>query len=409
MRQAAGTAAAMALGALALAACAQRTAVASGADGGAAGGAGFARAHWGTIARQVRITGTIVPAHSAVLVVPQLHESQQFGQLTLSYLAPSGVRVQKGQEVAAFDRTQLEDAAADARAQCRSLEAQVREQKAKNAAAAAQRAVAMRKAMAAEGHARLELEKKPVLTGLEIAADQVKMADAAAHVQSLRQAGAWLAKEAAAKLQALRLERDEQQQVWRRTEQDSQKMILRAPLAGMVASAVPAFYGRVAPGTRLYSGIPLVRIFDPSQMLVAAKISEVDLAWVPPHAQAWVLVDAYPELRLPAHLVRLNPIAVSPLGTPLHQFRATFAMDRNDPRALPDLNASVIVSSGPRTGWLVPRDEVHYQNGAAFVWEPGPGSGRRRRAIRVAAFAGPWIEIQAPWLAARGRRRRARP
>ncbi|MGH9527986.1 MAG: efflux RND transporter periplasmic adaptor subunit, partial [Terriglobales bacterium] len=347
------------------------------------------------ITHRVRATGLIVPAHAVTLQVPQLQ--QQFAQLTLEFIAPSGIHVRQGQRVAAFDRTQLADAAADAEAQYRALGSQVREMEAKNAAEAAQRAVTLRKALADEGHARLELEKRPVLTGLEIAKDQVQLADARAHVRSLRQAGQWLTREAAAKLRALRLQRDEQKALWQRAGRDSRRMVLRAPMSGMLALALPPFMGQAVPGAKLYSGMPLLRIFDPSRMQVRAQISELDLTWMSPGAPAQVRIDAYPGLLLPAHLLRLNPIAVSSLGTPIHNFTATFSLDRGDPRALPDLNASVEITSAPRAGWLVPRSAVHYQNGQAFVWGRGARA-RRRRPVQVVAFGRRWIEIRAPWL-----------
>ncbi|MGH9466658.1 MAG: efflux RND transporter periplasmic adaptor subunit, partial [Terriglobales bacterium] len=357
---------------------------------------GMPRAHWGVLAERVRATGQIVPARAVTLQVPQFH--QQFAQLTLAFIAPSGIHVRRGQRVAAFDRTQLADAAADAEAQYRGLGSQVREMEAKNAAEAAQRAVALRKALAAQGHARLELEKRPVLTGLEIATDQVQLADARAHVHSLRQAGQWLTQEAAAKLRALRLQRDEQKVLWQRALQDSQRMVLHAPMAGMLALALPPYMGQAVPGAKLYGGVPLLQIFDPSRMQVQAQISELDLAWMSPGVQAQVRIDAYPGLVLPAHLLRLNPIAVSAVGiTPIHNFSATFALDRGDPRALPGLNASVEIASAPRAGWLVPRAAVHYLHGQAFVWGRG-ARGRLRRPVQVVAFGRQWIEIRAPWL-----------
>ncbi len=356
-----------------------------------------AQMHWGTLQRTVRVTGTIVPEQSATLLVPQLN--QNFSQLTLSYIAPSGTRVKKGQVVAAFDRTLLMDSAAEAQTQYRSLSSQVKQQKAQNAADAAQRSVELTKALADQRQARLELSKGAVLTGLQVATDQVDLADATAHVKSLRESGTWLTKQAEAKLQALALQRDEQKQVWQRAEADSNRMLLRAPMEGMLALALPPFYGKPVPGMQLYNGVPLVRIFDPSQMLVEAQVSDVDLAWVPAHAKAEVRIDAYPGLVLPAHLLRLNPVAVGLLGTPIHMFNATFALDRSDPRALPDLNASLQVKSNPHAGWLVPREDVQYENGAAFVWSVVKER-REQRPVQVLVFAGPWIQIDAPWLGA---------
>ncbi|MGH9484835.1 MAG: efflux RND transporter periplasmic adaptor subunit [Terriglobales bacterium] len=378
--------------AVALAGCSRAPAAAS------ATAPPLAPMHWGSLRRSVRVTGTIVPAHATTLLVPQLNQSQQYSQLTLSYLAPGGTRVTRGQVVASFDRTQLLDSAAEAQAQYRSLASQVEQQQAKNAADAAQRAVALTSALADERHSRLELKKGPVLTGLQTDSAKVDLADAIAHVHSLRASNAWLTKQAAATLRALDLQRDEQKQVWQRAQADSQRMVLRAPMAGMMALALPPFYGKPVPGMKLYNGVPLVRIFDPGRMLVQARISEVDLAWVPPHAAAQVRIDAYPGLVLPAHLLRLNPVAVTLLATPVHIFDATFALDGHDPRALPDLNASLQIVSRSRSGWLVPRSAVYYQRGRAYVWRRGANGRRQRRFVQVEVFAGPWIEVAAPWL-----------
>lgn len=355
-----------------------------------------AQLHWGSLQRTVRVTGTIVPAQSATLQVPELN--QQENQLTLAYVAPSGTRVKKGQLVASFDRTQLLDNAADAQAEYNSLASQVRQEKAKDASDQAQQAVDLSKALADQGQARLELEKRPILTANQLATDETNLDDATAHVNSLRAADAWLAKEAAAKLRALELQEQEQQMVAQQAENDANRMLLRAPMDGMLALALPGYFGKPVPGMQLYPGVPLVRIFDPSSMLVEAQVSEVDLAWVPPHAQAQVRIDAYPGLELPAHLLRLNPVAISLLGTSIHIFNATFALDRSDPRALPDLNASLQISSGRRSGWLVPRAEVEYQNGASFVWRTARNGRRELSPVQVLVFSGPWIEIAAPWL-----------
>ena len=383
--------------ALTIAACGRVAAPTAAAAPSAAGReATVARPHWGTLQHNVRAAGQIVPERSTVLLVPQLN--QQFEQLTLAQIAPSGIQVKEGQEVAAFDRTQLQDAAADAHAQFLGFTSQVEQQQAQNAADAAKQAVELRKALADQGRARLELEKSPILSRIQIATDQVNLADASAHVESLRAADDWLGKQAAAKLHALELQRDEQQVLWQRAEADSQRMVLRAPLAGTMSLALPPYYGAAVPGIQLYSGVPLVRIFDPRQMQVQVRLSEVDLAWVPPHARAQVRIDAYPGLVLPAHLLRLNPIAISPLATPIHEFVAVFALDGSDPRVLPDLNASVEIASGQRSGWLVPRAAISYQDGQALLTAPGSGGGTQPRPVRVEAFSDQWIEVSAPWL-----------
>ena len=121
--------------ALHITACGRVTAPAAAAAPAGGQPATVARPHWGSLQHNVRAAGQIVPERSTVLLVPQLN--QQFEQLTLAQIAPSGIQVKVGQEVAAFDRTQLQDAAADAHAQFLGFTSQVEQQQAQNAADAA--------------------------------------------------------------------------------------------------------------------------------------------------------------------------------------------------------------------------------------------------------------------------------
>ncbi|MGH9475673.1 MAG: efflux RND transporter periplasmic adaptor subunit [Terriglobales bacterium] len=355
-----------------------------------------AQAHWGSLQHVATVTGQIEPAASAELLTPQL-QGQDYAQLTVTYLIPSGTPVVAGQVVASFDRTALEQAAADAEQQYRSLTAQVEQQQAQNEADAAKRNVALQEALAARGQAALELEKRTILPALKQQTDALDLADARDQVASLQQAEVWDRRQAADQVRVLQLQRDEQKALWQQAEAQASQLVLRAPIAGMAAQDTPPWVGQVRPGTRLYSGTPVLRIFDPHKMVVEAQISEADRPWVPAHAAAQVRVDAYPGLTLPAQLESVSPIGEAALGTPIRSFAAVFTLEHSDARVLPDLNASVVIASQSQPGWLVPRAEVNYENGAAYIWARRRRDGKSvRQPVRVGGFGNGMVLIQCP-------------
>jgi len=67
-----------------------------------------------------------------------------------------------------------------------------------------------------------------------------------------------------------------------------------------------------------------VSIFDPKEMLVRCAVaSRTARRWCI-GTRATVYLDAYPELKLPAHFEFASPVASSALGSPIKTFGAVF-------------------------------------------------------------------------------------
>ena len=95
---------------------------------------------------------------------------------------------------------------------------------------------------------------------------------------------------------------------------NAERLVVKAPLAGMVALENVwrgNGMGKPLEGDQLFTGQPIMRIFDPTQMVVDTVVGEPDGAILTPGARAKVRLDAYPELIFDAHFVSSSPVAAS--------------------------------------------------------------------------------------------------
>jgi multidrug resistance efflux pump len=282
--------------------------------------------------------------HVSNVQVPQV--TGQGGKMTLTSLVPNGSHVNKGDILAEFDRTVQVDNARDAHAKFDDLSHQVDQKKAEFLSSAEKRRSDLQKAEADLAKAKLQLRRGPLLSEIDRLKNEAKAEDAQVHVDSLIRSNHFHDQAEAANVRVLELQRDRQKVNLERAQHNSEKLVIHAPLAGMVALENiwrSGSMGHAQEGDQLISGQPLIKIFDPSQMEVEAQVGEPDGAVLAPGARAKVHLDAYPELMFDAHFVAASPVAASALGAPIKTFTARFRLDQSDPHLLPDLSAAVIV------------------------------------------------------------------
>jgi len=296
------------------------------------------------IPKQVRATGTIVAIRSFIVQTPQIAGQGQ--QLTLTRLAPNGAKVAIGDILAEFDRTQQLDNAIQANAKYQDLSHQVDQKVAQNQSDAEKRAADLQKAEGDQAKAELELRKGPLLSEIDRLKNEAKAEDARAHVASLKKSGKFHDTSDAAALKILELQRDRQKVALERAKLNSERLSVRADIPGMVALQNvwrQGTMGHAQEGDQLYSGQPLLRIFDPTEMEVRTSVGEPDGAALVPGARALISLDAYPELTFTARFHSASPVATAPMGSPIKTFTATFRLDKADSHFLPDLSAAVVI------------------------------------------------------------------
>jgi multidrug resistance efflux pump len=272
----------------------------------------------------------------------------QGGKMTLTSLVPNGSRVNQGDVLAEFDRVQQLDNARDAHAKFDDLGHQVEQKQAEFLSNAEKRRSDLQKAEADLAKAKLQLRRGPLLSDIDRLKNEAKAEDAQAHVDSLIRSNHFHDEAEAANIRVLELQRDRQKVSLERAQRNSERLVIHAPLAGMVALENiwrSGSMGHAQEGDQLFSGQPLIRIFDPSQMEVETLVGEPDGAILVPGSRAKIRLDAYPELMFDAHFISASPVAASALGAPIKTFFARFRLDQSDPHLLPDLSAAVIVEA----------------------------------------------------------------
>jgi len=294
--------------------------------------------------REIRVTGLVQAVHSEKILVPQI--TGQYAQMTLTKLVPNGSPVKEGDLMAAFDATQQIDAARDAKAKFEDFGHQVDQKAAENRAATEKRTLDLRQAEGDLAKAELELQKGPVLSEIDRLQNEAKARGARNLVASLKKSMAFRDKAEAAALRVLELQRDRQKIMMERTQDNIQKMEIHAPLSGMVVHEMTRrgnSLGHAQEGDLMYRGYPLLSIFDPSEMEVRCSVNEPDLLTLLAGAKAYVTLDAYPDLTIPAHFVSVSPVATAAMDAPVKSFVAIFAIDKRDPHLLSDLSAAVVL------------------------------------------------------------------
>lgn len=297
--------------------------------------------------KEVRATGTIQAVRYLTILTPQI--AGQGGRLTLTKLIPNGSKVDKGDILAEFDSVTQQDAARDARAKFEDLGYQVEQRKAQNRSDGEKRASDVMKAEADLAKAKIQLSKGPLLSEIDRLKAEVRLDDAQAHLASLKKSNPAHDVADAAALRILELQRDRQKVALDRALNNMAKLQVKAPLAGMVALETTYRNGTFGPaqeGDQLWSGQPIVRIFDPSNMVVRTMVGEPDGAVLAPGCRAVVRLDAYPDLVFRAHFESASPVAASALGSPIKTFSARFRLEASDPHLLPDLSAAVVIQPG---------------------------------------------------------------
>ena len=294
--------------------------------------------------KAIRATGLVRAVKVSSIQVPQI--AGQGGRMTLVRLVANGTNVKQGDTLAEFDRTKQLDDALEAEAKFDDLGHQVRQKVASNRSDAEKRLGDLKQAEADLAKAEIQLKKGPILSDIDRAKNEAKAESARARVDSLLKIHGHRMKVEAAALRIIELQQDRQKVALERATSNAEKLMVKAPLAGMVALENiwrGGSMGHAQEGDQLWNGQPMLKLFDPTEMEVHAQIGEPDGAALKPGTKARVRLDAYPEVEFEGRFESASPVASSALGSPIKNFAARFRLIGTDPRLLPDLSAAVVI------------------------------------------------------------------
>jgi HlyD family secretion protein len=299
----------------------------------------------------LRITGRTEAVQSQSILAPQIAE-ETLGTLTVTYLAPAGKAVRKGDLLAEFDRTAQMRDFLDQQAKVSDQDDKVLEAQAKEIADKATDETDITQAEDALSKAQLEMQKVEILSRIDAEKAKENLDEAQATLAQLKDTFALKRKVAAASIRILEIQRDATRQAMQHAQANAALMQIHSPIDGIVV--FPTIWkgssmGEVKEGDQVRPGVPFMQVVDPSAMEVQAKINQEDLLAVSVGQPVRVHLDAYPDLMFPGRLESIDPMGQSgDFSSKLRDFSATVSIQGTDPRLMPDLSAAVEVSAAGR-------------------------------------------------------------
>jgi HlyD family secretion protein len=296
--------------------------------------------------RIVRATGLIRALEWQMVRVPQISGSGV--RFTLTRVIPNGTKVAKGDILIEFDRVSLLDDERDAKAKLSDIGHQLDQQKAQVRSDDAKRAALIKGAEADLEKALLELKKGPVLSEIDRLKNESRAANAKLRVASLKQSDELRKQAGKATVRILELKLERQRVALERTQSNLEKLLIKAPQDGMVSLENTWHSGSMGPsreGDQVWPGVPLLRIFNPTRMVVEATVNESDASWLGKQVKAKLYLDAYPGAAFDATLEFASPVATGGFDSPVRSFIAVFRIGQEDPRLLPDLSAALEIDA----------------------------------------------------------------
>jgi RND family efflux transporter MFP subunit len=157
---------------------------------------------------------------------------------------------------------------------------------------------------------------------------------------------------------------------------------VRAPFDGVITAKAAQVGEIVSP---LSAGGGFTRtgvgtIVDMNSLEVDVDVNESYIGRVKPGMPAEAVLDAYPDWRIPAHVIAIVPAADRSKAT----IKVRVALDKKDPRIVPDMGVRVSFleskatsSAAPLKGVLVPASAVVERDGRSTVFVVADGVTRR--------------------------------
>jgi RND family efflux transporter MFP subunit len=167
--------------------------------------------------------------------------------------------------------------------------------------------------------------------------------------------------------------------------------VIRAPFAGVVTAKGAEVGEIVSPYTAGGGGIAggLATIVDMNSLEVDVDVNESYISRVKPGMPVEAILDAYPDWKIPAHVIAIIPSADRSKAT----VKVRIALDKKDPRILPEMGVRVsfLEKSGenhqPLPGVLVPKSAVVKRDGKDVVFVVKDGHAQQMSFTAGADFS----------------------
>jgi HlyD family secretion protein len=286
-------------------------------------------------------------------------------------------------------------------------------------------ALSMKEAVADVDRARLDLKTSPVRSAIDKERFRLGLEEAEAVYKQVQTEVPLMKVSLQSQWKSAELARDEGYAELKRVEANVDRMLLKAPMDGLVVMMTvmrrgSADQAQIKVGDQVRTGQPIMQIVDLSSMVVNASVNQADARQIRVGAKARVRFDAYPDLDLPAEVYGLGamPRASQFRADYLSEVPVTLRLLRLDPRVIPDLSVSadVILEMEPQTV-VAPLESIFRDGpeGRPYVFLREPAGWARREvelgkknylsaAVRSGLRAGDVVATSRPQLENTGKK-----
>lgn len=321
------------------------------------------------------------------------------GDLQILKIASDGAKVNPGDPIVEFDKTKTEQDLAQYRSSQKYATADIEQAGAQARLTDEQDLTAVSKARYELQSAQLDASKQEIVSKIEGAEAQLKVDDAK---QALRQAEEKLKSDRASskatidgKIEASKKAAFDVQ----RAETALSKMILRAPVAGIVSLVVVwRMEGAMPfkPGDHAWPGAPIAELPDTSSLRVTARVDETERGRLAVNQFVNLHMDAIPDRQFTGKIEEISTIATEDYtaGWPIpRNFDLRITLDQVDPRLRPGMTAQIsVVLDRIQNVLIVPVHATFQKEGGtfAYVWD---GSKFRQQVIEVSRRSGDRVVV----------------
>jgi RND family efflux transporter MFP subunit len=321
----------------------------------------------------VQFRGEVKAMKSVTISAPA-----EAGDLEIVKIAANGTQLKQGDTIVEFDKTKTEQELAQYRSTLKSAQAEIEQARAQARLKEEEDVTAVMKARYDVEAAKLDASKQEIVSRIEGAEAKLKVADAE---QKLHEMEEKLKSDRAVNKATIESKTQASEKAAydvQRAERALTKMILRAPLAGMI-SLVPVWRpeGEVPfkPGDRAWPGAPMAELPDVSSLRISARVDETERGRIAIKQSVTAQLDAIPDRQFTGNIEQISTIATIDFsaGWPIpRNFNLEIALDQADTRLKPGMTAqlTVVVDRVP-DALSIPSEASFQKSGqtVAYVWE----------------------------------------
>ncbi len=268
--------------------------------------------------------------------------------LVLQHLVKPGTIVKQGDTVAEFDRQYMLQRLEDYQATMETAKAQLAQQKANLDLTRFTHNQNVEKAKGALDKAKLDMKTLPVLSTIDAERVKLMLEEAEAQYKQQLAEGKFIDEQEKAQLKYAELEFKTLQIEYQRSQQNADRMLAKANIAGMTVMQNifrGSEFAQIQQGDQIYPGQFFMQVVDPNSMIINATVNQVDGEQLRIGMKARVRFDAYPGLEVPAHIVNIAAVPKSGgmRASFVREIPVRLKIDQMDKRIIPDLSCSVDV------------------------------------------------------------------